>query len=66
MKKDLEKVEEYKKIQAELKKALNSEAWDGRWFRRAYTDDGDILGSIDIEECKIDSFSQCWSIISGA
>ncbi len=66
MKKDLEKVEEYKKIQAELKKALNSEAWDGRWFRRAYTDDGDILGSIENEECKIDSISQSWSIISGA
>ncbi len=66
MKEELEKAEEYKKIQAELKKALNSAGWDGRWFRRAYTDDGDILGSIENEECKIDSISQSWSIISGA
>lgn len=63
---DLERVEKYKKVQDKLKKALNSEAWDGRWYRRAYTDDGDILGSIQNEECKIDSISQSWSIISGA
>jgi len=23
-----------------LKKALNTNAWDGRWYRRAFTDDG--------------------------
>ena len=29
-------------------------------------DNGDALGSIENEECKIDSISQSWSIISGA
>ena len=49
-----------------LKKNLNKYGWDGRWFKRAYTDDGDILGSIENEECRIDSIAQSWSVISGA
>ena len=56
----------YKKILENLKKALNDAGWDGRWFRRAFMDDGNILGSIENEECRIDSISQSWSVISGA
>lgn len=66
IKKDFERIEKYKKIQENLKKALNNAGWDGRWFRRAYTDEGNILGSIENEECKIDSIAQSWSVISGA
>jgi cellobiose phosphorylase len=61
-----EKCEKYKQILENLKKSLNQEAWDGRWFRRAYMDDGNILGSIENEECRIDSIAQSWSVISGA
>lgn len=35
---DLEKVNKYEEILDKLKKALNTAGWDGRWFRRAYTD----------------------------
>lgn len=56
----------YEENMKRLKKALNTVAWDGRWFKRAYTDDGDTLGSIENEECRIDSISQSWSVISGA
>ena len=59
-------VQKYKKIQKELKKALNTKAWDGRWYRRAFMDDGKVLGSIENDECKIDSIAQSWSIISNA
>src|SRR5690606_16970094 len=34
--------------------------------RRAYFDDGTPLGSSQNEECRIDSISQSWSVISGA
>jgi len=61
-----EKYEKYKKILDELKKSLNTKGWDGRWYRRAYTDEGDVLGSIENEECRIDSIAQSWSIISNA
>ena len=49
-----------------LKTALNTAGWDGRWFKRAYNDDGLPLGSIENEECRIDSISQSWGIISNA
>src|SRR5215471_3205390 len=41
-------------------------AWDGNWYRRAYFDDGTPLGSAQNEECRIDSISQSWSVLSGA
>ena len=60
------KLEEYKKIMEQLKKSLNTVAWDGRWYKRAYCDDGNWLGTIENEECKIDSIAQSWSVISKA
>ncbi len=59
-------IKKYKEMAEDLKKNLNKYGWDGRWFKRAYTDDGDILGSIENEECRIDSIAQSWSVISGA
>jgi cyclic beta-1,2-glucan synthetase len=41
-------------------------AWDGDWYRRAYFDDGTPLGSAQNEECKLDSLTQSWAVISGA
>lgn len=49
-----------------LKDNINQNAWDGAWYRRAYFDDGTPLGSAENEECRIDSISQSWSVISGA
>ena len=50
---------------ARLKGALEL-AWDGEWYRRAYFDDGTPLGSADNDECRIDSISQSWAVLSGA
>lgn len=44
--------------------AVEAEGWDGKWYRRAYFDDGTPLGSTLSEECKIDSIAQSWSVIS--
>ncbi len=63
---DLETADKYEKIKEQLKKALNTNGWDGRWFKRAFTDDGDILGSMENDECRIDNIAQCWSVISNA
>jgi cyclic beta-1,2-glucan synthetase len=40
-------------------------AWDGSWYRRAYFDDGTPLGSAQNEECRIDSLTQSWAVLSG-
>ncbi len=45
---------------------LDRHAWDGAWYRRAWFDDGTPLGSKDNTECRIDSISQSWSVLSGA
>ena len=57
-------INKYKTIVQQIKKSINTNAWDGRWFNRAFTDDGKVLGSLRNEECKIDSIAQSWSVIS--
>ena len=56
----------YRKHMDDLKKALEKDGWDGDWYRRAFFDDGSPLGSVQNEECRIDSIAQSWGVISGA
>jgi len=49
-----------------LKAALADTAWDGQWFRRAYFDDGQPLGSADNTQGRIDLIAQAWSVLSHA
>ncbi len=48
-----------------LHRNIEAQAWDGAWYRRAYFDDGTPLGSAGNDECRIDSISQSWAVISG-
>ncbi|WP_373483707.1 GH36-type glycosyl hydrolase domain-containing protein [Acetobacterium sp.] len=63
---DLERAEKYQSVKVEIMAAIEKNAWDGSWYRRAYFDNGDVLGSAGNSECKIDSIAQSWSVISGA
>lgn len=49
-----------------LRRNLDAHAWDGDWYRRAWFDDGTPIGSHASDECRIDSISQSWSVLSGA
>ena len=51
---------------AALQAALEREAWDGDWYRRAFFDDGEPMGSAANTECRIDSIAQSWAVLSGA
>ena len=51
---------------AALRGSLEDEAWDGEWYRRAFFDNGEPLGSSASEECRIDSIAQSWAALSGA
>lgn len=61
-----ERAEEWLAHAGRLQEALEMEAWDGAWYRRAYYDDGTPLGSAGNSECRIDSIAQSWAVISGA
>jgi cyclic beta-1,2-glucan synthetase len=50
----------------QLRRDIEKSAWDGRWYRRAYFDDGTPLGAASLDECRIDSISQSWATLSGA
>jgi len=61
-----DKASHYQNVREQLTSALDEHAWDGGWYRRAFTDAGDWLGSMQNEECRIDAIAQSWSVISGA
>ena len=58
--------ERYLEEKEKIKRNINTKGWDGRWYKRAITDDGIEIGSINSEECRIDSISQSWAVISDA
>ncbi|WP_265520030.1 GH36-type glycosyl hydrolase domain-containing protein [Nitratireductor luteus] len=63
---DADRAERWHAHAASLREALEGQAWDGEWYRRATFDDGTWLGSKDSEECRIDSIAQSWAVLSGA
>ena len=58
-------VEECRATIEQMRAAVEAEAWDGLWYRRAYFDDGTPLGSSANTECQIDSLPQSWSVLAG-
>jgi cyclic beta-1,2-glucan synthetase len=48
-----------------IRRAVEAEAWDGDWYRRAYYDDGTPIGSRESQECRIDAIAQSWAVIAG-
>jgi cyclic beta-1,2-glucan synthetase len=63
---DPERAGRWRAHAALLREALEREAWDGQWYRRATYDDGTWLGASDSGECRIDSIAQSWAVLSGA
>jgi len=62
---DHERAKRYIETADKISNAIEKNAWDGQWYRRAYFDDGTPLGSSKNSECIIDSLAQSWSVISG-
>jgi cellobiose phosphorylase len=50
----------------QLRENIEKHGWDGQWYRRAYFDNGEPLGSASNPECQIDALPQSWSLLSGA
>ena len=58
-------VNEWVTFKDNLANSLKEKAWDGKYYLRAFFDNGEKLGSKDNLECKIDLISQSFSILSG-
>lgn len=59
------KAEKYASIWRILKERINKIAWDGKWYIRAFDDNGKKLGSKKCKTGKIYLEHQGWSILSG-
>jgi len=66
MRGDISFGEHCRKEASQLRLNIEQHAWDGSWYRRAYFDNGDVLGSAKNQECRIDSIVQSWAVLSGA
>lgn len=53
-------------LQTQVLNNLESHAWDGAWYRRAWFDDGSPLGTAGDSACEIDCIAQSWAVIAGA
>ncbi|HZV70743.1 MAG TPA: glucoamylase family protein [Saprospiraceae bacterium] len=66
LKEDTSFTDRFEAIEIELQKNIELNGWDGEWYRRAYFDNGAVLGSVQNDECKIDSIAQSWAVLSRA
>lgn len=62
---DVESERQLAQLAENLRGAVDRNAWDGRWYRRAFYDDGAPMGSSGAAACEIDSLPQSFSILSG-
>ena len=62
---ELERADHWDAAALGWKTALAGPAWDGEWYRRAFFDDGQPLGSQLNTEARIDLVAQAWAVLSG-
>ncbi|MEM1484074.1 glucoamylase family protein [Oscillospiraceae bacterium PP1C4] len=49
---------------AMLRSNIDKNCWDGRWYLRAFYDDGTPIGSHTSDECQIDLLSQSFAVLA--
>ncbi len=63
---DTQRANRWRTEAVNLRRAINRLAWDGRWYRRGFTDAGRPFGTHRDREGTVFINSQSWAIISGA
>jgi cyclic beta-1,2-glucan synthetase len=61
---DAPRAQRWEEAAAGWRTALSSAAWDGQWFKRAFFDNGQPLGSHVNPEAQIDLIAQAWSVLA--
>jgi cellobiose phosphorylase len=59
------KAQEFRRRASVLTDRINRVAWDGKWYRRGFTDFGTVYGSSKNREGKIFLNTQSWAILAG-
>lgn len=62
---EFDRVRNWERVAQGWRVALQGPAWDGHWYRRAFFDDGTVLGTQHGSEARIDLIAQAWSVLSG-
>lgn len=55
----------YSDLHEHFKEVVNKDGWDGKWYLRAYTDEGKKVGTSDNEKAKIYLLVQSWAVMAG-
>ncbi len=63
--KDSAKQQDYLDRRTAIMDAVNTNAWDGGWYKRCYDDAGVPVGSKENDQAQIFMEPQCWSLIAG-
>lgn len=66
LRKDLTCVEKFAKLIKQQEEALNTYAWDGKWYRRGFDDNGEPIGTATADNARLWVNTQSWNIIAGA
>ncbi|MBU6141522.1 hypothetical protein KGO95_00195 [Patescibacteria group bacterium] len=59
--KDPDRAARYRSHAEQYRAALEQAGWDGRWYRRAFTDTGALVGSNGSRAFRLDSIAQSWA-----
>ncbi len=62
---DTDVEERWSQAYQEIARVINSIGWDGRWYVRAFCDNGDVVGSDIKKQGKLFINTQSWAVISG-
>lgn len=65
LRKDMTCVEKFAKLIKQQEVALNTYAWDGKWYRRGFDDEGNPIGTATADNARLWVNTQSWNVIAG-
>lgn len=65
LRKDKETVERFAALAKQQEEALAKYAWDGKWYRRGFDDEGNPIGTATADNARLWVNTQSWNIIAG-
>jgi cyclic beta-1,2-glucan synthetase len=61
-----DRAREYRERAEKLRQVIDQVAWDGKWYLRAFTDEGEPVGASEGSRSRIFSLPQSWATLAGS